>query len=110
MRKAPEIPENVFFEGETASARKQSSKQARKTASSQTSKTASKQKRKTVSRQAGKVQVTVYLSKSSATALEALRLALIRDYDLRVPKSAIADWAIAQAADRVEEIARDLRP
>jgi len=53
-----------------------------------------------------KVQVTVYLSPATAKRLEALRFHLLNDHNIKVSKSAIAEYAIAQLTDDLAPLAQ----
>ena len=91
MRKTAEIPEDVFFEEEKKPV-------ARKTAKRQTVKQSKRQK----------VQVTIYLTEDGATRLEKARFELLSKHNLRVSKSAIAEYAVSQAAGDVDAMAKAL--
>jgi len=57
----------------------------------------------------GKVQVTVYLSEAMAKRLEVIRFHLLNDHDVKVSKSAIAEYALSQIGDDLEPLARHFR-
>ena len=90
MRKTPEIPQDVFFE--------QSKPQARKTVKRQAGKQSTTQK----------VQVTIYLSDPVAKDLERARFELLTTRNLRVSKSAIAEYAIGKAVADLEGLVEGL--
>ena len=52
-----------------------------------------------------KVQVTVYLSESMSKRLEALRFHLLDEHNIKVSKSAIADFAISRLGEDVGPLA-----
>jgi hypothetical protein len=56
-----------------------------------------------------KVQVTVYLSPQMAKRLEALRFHLLNEYNVRVSKSALAEYAISQIAEELKPLADHFR-
>jgi len=56
-----------------------------------------------------KVQVTVYLSEAVAKRLEALRFHLLDEHDVKVSKSALAEYAISQIGDDLEPLAQHFR-
>lgn len=56
-----------------------------------------------------KVQVTVYLSPVVAKRLEALRFHLLNDHNVKVSKSAIAEYGISHLGDDLEALARHFR-
>ena len=82
MRRTPEIPRDVFF-GESRG-------EERVTSPAQSAVRPVEE---------NKVQVTVYLSESTAKRLEVLRFHLLDQHDIKVSKSAIADYAISQLGD-----------
>lgn len=102
MRKTPQIPQDVFFEEPAAPA----SAPAVKTAQTQAVKTAKPLKVKTSQRH--KVQLTLYLTDATAKDLERARYELLTRHDLRVPKSTIAEHAIALAVRDLDALARAL--
>lgn len=53
-----------------------------------------------------KIQVTVYLSPPIAKRLEALRFHLLNEHNVRVSKSAIAEYAISSIEDDLAPLAR----
>jgi len=83
VRKSPEIPRDVFFGAgaEEAPAAAATPLRAGRAVDE------------------AKVQVTVYLSEAAAKRLEALRFHLLNDHNLKVPKSAIAEYAITALSD-----------
>ena len=99
MRKTPGIPQDVFFDEPASQAVKTATSLAVKTASSLNVKQSSGQK----------VQVTIYLSEETARELERARFELLTKHDLRAPKSAIAEWAIAQATADLDALAEALK-
>jgi hypothetical protein len=56
-----------------------------------------------------KVQVTVYLSEAIAKRLEALRFHLLNEHNVKVSKSALAEYAISQLGEDLEPLARHFR-
>ena len=92
MAKKPEIPQDLFFET------KQKKPATKSTAKPQAVKTTKVQK----------VQVTIYLSEQAARTLETARFELLTSHDIRVPKSAIAEYAICQAAADIPAMAQAL--
>jgi len=89
----PEIPRDVFF-GEAAEASPDAPAPA-------------PQALRRV--EEGKVQVTVYLSEAMAKRLEVIRFHLLNDHDVKVSKSAIAEYALSQIGDDLEPLARHFR-
>ena len=87
MRKAPEIPQDVFFEKPKATARKTAKRQAVKQSKRQ------------------KVQVTIYLSDEAIKSLEKARFELLTKHDVKAPKSAIVEYAIGQAVGDIAAMA-----
>jgi hypothetical protein len=53
-----------------------------------------------------KIQVTVYLSPLIAKRLEALRFHLLNEHNVRVSKSAIAEYAISNVEDDLAPLAQ----
>ncbi|MHB8996321.1 MAG: hypothetical protein ACYC63_13840 [Armatimonadota bacterium] len=53
-----------------------------------------------------KIQVTVYLSPQIAKRLEALRFHLLNEHNVRVSKSAIAEYAISNVEDDLAPLAQ----
>jgi hypothetical protein len=53
-----------------------------------------------------KVQVTVYLSPQTAKRLEALRFHLLNEHNVKVSKSAIAEYAITHIDDDLVPLAQ----
>lgn len=90
MRRMPEIPRDVFF-GETATEPDTAAAAPRPLRPVDDS---------------NKVQVTVYLSEATAKRLEVLRFHLLNDHDIKVSKSAIAEFAITQLGDDLEALVR----
>ena len=86
MRRSPEIPRDVFFgatSDEPSAAPLRSGPRVEES----------------------KVQVTVYLSEASAKRLEALRFHLLDEHNIKVSKSAIAEFAINQLGDDLAPLA-----
>ena len=81
MRRTPEIPRDVFFGDSREEGQPAPQAQAVRPL------------------EESKVQVTVYLSESTAKRLEVLRFHLFNEHDIKVSKSAIADYAINQIGD-----------
>ena len=92
MRRTPEIPRDVFF-GEPAGA----------------DETAPAAPRPLRPAEPSKVQVTVYLAEPVAKRLEALRFHLLDEHDVKVSKSAMAEYAISQIGEDLEPLARHFR-
>ena len=92
MRRTPEIPRDVFFGG--SGGEEQSAAQAPLAVRPL---------------EENKVQVTVYLSESTAKRLEVLRFHLLDEHDLKVTKSAIADYAINQLGDDLTPLVEHFR-
>jgi len=92
VAKKPEIPQDVFFET------KQKKPATKSTAKPQAVKPA----------KVTKVQVTIYLSEQTAKDLEKARFELLSSHDIRVPKSAIAEYAICRAAADIPALASAL--
>lgn len=90
MRRMPEIPRDVFF-GETATDPGATSPAPRPLRPVDDT---------------TKVQVTVYLSEPTAKQLEVLRFHLLNDHDIKVSKSAIAEFAINQLGDDLDALVR----
>jgi hypothetical protein len=89
VRKNPEIPRDVFFgEGGT-----------------QEPTPAGGVVRSAARGDEDKVQVTVYLSHAAAKRLEALRYHLLDEHNVKVSKSAIAEYAISQLNDDLAPVA-----
>ena len=89
MRRTPEIPRDVFFGSDPE-------EQAAAQPPLRTARASDEDK----------VQVTVYLSQSTAKRLEALRFHLLNDHNIKVSKSAIAEFAIAQLTDDLTPLAQ----
>jgi hypothetical protein len=107
VRKTPEIPEDVFFEDEKPAAAVPASQEAVMPAKPQAVK---QSKRQAVKQSSGqKVQVTVYLSEEVLRELERARFELLSRHHVRASKSAIAEWAIAQAGADLGAMAEALR-
>lgn len=92
MRKAPQIPRNVFF---GAGAADEEQPVAQPLAP------------RPVDEE--KIQVTVYLSPAAAKRLEVLRFHLLDSHDVKVSKSAITEYAIAQIGDDLTTVAEHFR-
>lgn len=103
MRKTPQIPQDVFFQEPTPA----TPTPAVGTAQSQAVKTSKPQAVKPSKLQ--KVQMTVYLSDATAKDLERARYELLSRHNLRVPKSTIAEHAIAVAIRDLDTLAKALR-
>lgn len=89
MRRTPEIPRDVFFGSEAEEA------------------TPGPSPLRTVrAAEEDKVQVTVYLSPATAKRLEALRFHLLNEHNIKVSKSAITEFAIAQLTDDLTPLAQ----
>jgi len=86
----PEIPRDVFF-GDTAET---------------ASEAGAPLPRAVRPTEENKVQVTVYLSEAMAKRLEIVRFHLLNEHDIKVSKSAIAEYAIAQLSDDLEPLVR----
>lgn len=88
MRKPAEIPRDVFF-GEAPAAEGAGAplRSARTTDDN-------------------KLQVTVYLSEAMAKKLEAVRYHLLSEHNVKVSKSAIAEYALSQIPDDLTPLAR----
>jgi len=86
----PEIPRDVFF-GDTAET---------------ASEAGAPLPRAVRPMEENKVQVTVYLSEAMAKRLEIVRFHLLNEHDIKVSKSAIAEYAIAQLSDDLEPLVR----
>jgi hypothetical protein len=93
VRRMPEIPRDVFF-GDTTEAAPEADAPAPRAARQV---------------EESKVQVTVYLSEAMAKRLEAVRFHLLNEYDVKLSKSAIAEYAISQLGDDLEPLARHFR-
>lgn len=98
MPKTPEIPQDVFFEDKPPSARQGAVVSPPKASRRQGAKQSSSQK----------VQVTIYLSEQTAKDLEKARFELLNEHDIKVPKSTIAEYAIATVIRDIEAMARAL--
>ena len=92
MRKAPEIPHNVFLEDRPAPAPRKDKSRAAKGA------------------EPSKVQITIYLTEETATDLERARFELLAKHNVKVPKSSIVEYAIIKAVADIEALARDISP
>lgn len=90
MRKNPEIPANVFFDEPDETLERPVAGPVRSLGRGG---------------EEDKVQVTVYLSPAVAKRLEALRFHLLSDFDIKVPKSAIAEYALAHLSDDLTAMA-----
>ena len=89
MRKMPQIPRNVFFGGTSGD--------------EQSAAAPAPAARRPV--EEDKVQVTVYLSPATAKRLEAVRFHLLDDHNVKVSKSAIAEYAICQIGEDLSVVA-----
>ncbi len=89
MRRKPEIPRDIFF-GEAA-------------ADSPPPAAPGRAGRAAVE---DKIQVTIYLSEAAVKRLEALRFHLLNEYNIKLSKSAIAEYAIQRLGEDVEALAR----
>ena len=98
MSKTPEIPRDVFFEDKQPADRKGTIASPRKASNLQDVKHVSSQK----------VQVTIYLSEQTAKDLERARFELLNKHNLKVPKSTIAEYAIATAIRDLDAMAHVL--
>lgn len=95
MRRNPEIPRDIFF-GSASEAEPEPAAPATVPPPGLRTARATDE---------GKVQVTVYLSEAVAKRLEVLRFHLLNEYDIKVPKSAIAEYAIAQLGEDLAPLA-----
>lgn len=98
MRKMPQIPRDVFF-GPAAPAPQEEEPAA---AIEVTPPPALR----VVPADEDKVQVTVYLSPQTAKRLEALRFHLLNEHNVKVSKSAIAEYAISHIDDDLAPLAQ----
>jgi hypothetical protein len=87
VRRSPEIPRDVFFGATSDEASAALPLRAGRVV------------------EESKVQVTVYLSEASAKRLEALRFHLLDQHNIKVSKSAIAEFAINQLGDDLAPLA-----
>lgn len=94
MRKTPEIPRDVFFGGGAAEEPTEAAATPRPTPHPV---------------EESKVQVTIYLPEMTAKRLEILRFYLLNEHNVKVSKSAIAEYAINQLNDDLTEMARFFR-
>lgn len=106
MPRTPDIPQNIFFEDKAPTPPKMDPSPAISPAGSQSVIEAKSQDVKRSSSQ--KVQVTVYLSEETAKGLERARFELLSKHNVKVPKSAIAEYAIATATLDLEAMASAL--
>jgi len=93
VRKMPEIPRDVFF-GDAEETAPEAGAPAPRTVRPV---------------EESKVQVTVYLSEAMAKRLEAVRFHLLNEHDVKISKSALAEYAISQLSDDLEPLARHFR-
>lgn len=103
MPRTPDIPQNIFFQEKEPSTPKKAPVADQETAQSHNDKVTSSQGDKTA-----KVQVTVYLSEETAKELEWARFELLSKHNVKVPKSAIAEYAITMATLDIEAMASAL--
>lgn len=87
MRKTPQIPRDVFF-GQALEQPAAAAPAAPPPAPA-----------------GEKLQVTIYLSGPAVKRLEALRFHLLNDYNVKVSKSAIAEYALTRVGDDLEAMA-----
>lgn len=90
MRKTPQIPRDVFFGAAANEAQVMAPLPVRPV-------------------EEEKIQVTVYLSPAAAKRLEVLRFHLLDSHDVKVSKSAIAEYAISQISDDLAPVAEYFR-
>lgn len=93
MRKTPQIPRDVFFGG--AAAAEEPSAAA----------VAPPSPLPVQPVEEDKVQVTVYLSPATAKRLEALRFHLLNEHNVKVSKSAIAEYGITSLGEDLAPLA-----
>lgn len=103
MRKMPQIPRDVFF-GPAAVEEEPAAVVAAATPA--VAETAPPPVLRAVPVDEDKVQVTVYLSPQTAKRLEALRFHLLNEHNVKVSKSAIAEYAITHIDDDLAPLAR----
>lgn len=96
MRKMPQIPRDVFF-GPSA---------AEQAEDEPTGAVTPAPAPRPVPVDEDKVQVTVYLSPQTAKRLEALRFHLLNEHNVKVSKSAIAEYAISHLDDDLTPLAQ----
>lgn len=99
MRKMPQIPRDVFF-GPAAAEQEPVAAAAAEAAP------APQPVLRAVPVEEDKVQVTVYLSPQTAKRLEALRFHLLNEHNVKVSKSAIAEYAITHIDDDLAPLAQ----
>ena len=131
MRKRPEIPEDVFFDTDSAREDEPSAEVASDEVSSdevssdeeqrpdggepetgeQSATGESGQPRvgRPPAQEGPKVAVTLYLTEPVAQRLEEVKFLLLSEYGVRTSKSAIADFALRNGLDDLEAAAEDLR-
>ena len=102
MRKTPQIPQDVFFQEPAPTAPTPDTKPASPPADKPSKPRAVKQPK------LPKIQLTVYLSDATAKDLERARYELLTRHNLRVPKSTIAEHAIAVAIRDLDTLAKAL--
>ena len=113
MRKMPQIPRDVFF-GEPAAAEAPveapapASTPVRVPVPEPVAPPPPTPVTPPVAVEVDKIQVTVYLSPLIAKRLEALRFHLLNEHNVRVSKSALAEYAIAHVGDDLAALAQDL--
>jgi len=88
VRRKPEIPRDIFF-GDAAAENPPRAEPGRVRAVGE-----------------DKIQVTIYLSEAAVKRLEALRFHLLNEYNLKLSKSALAEYAILRLGEDVEALAR----
>jgi hypothetical protein len=96
VRKMPQIPRDVFFGGATAATEEPVEAQPAPVAPPP-------QVARPV--EEDKIQVTVYLSPQAAKHLEALKFHLLNEHNVKVSKSALAEYAIMQLGDDLASLA-----
>lgn len=92
MRKTPQIPRDVFFGGAAA-------------ADEPLAVTVAPTPLPVRPVEEDKVQVTVYLSPATAKRLEALRFHLLNEHNVKVSKSAIAEYGITHLGEDLAPLA-----
>ncbi|MEN6642127.1 MAG: hypothetical protein ABFE08_06740 [Armatimonadia bacterium] len=103
MRKTPQIPRDVFFGGSTPAA------PAAAPDEPVVAGIAAPPLVPVAPVEEDKVQVTVYLSPAAAKRLEALRFHLFNEHNVKVSKSAIAEYGIANLGEDLAPIAEYFR-
>lgn len=94
MRKMPQIPRDVFFGGAVAS-----EAPAEPVLGQSAPPPAARPLEE------DKIQVTIYLSPQAAKRLEALKFHLLNEYNVKVSKSALAEYAITHLGDDLSPLA-----